>query len=103
MLSSNKKPALQRVVRIQNLKMDLSSASISRDRFFSPSRYCGVRTSPLGNCSSLGTTDRGVASLLQVPNTEYRIPSIKYQVPTFGGTVNRIPSFAKVAKDGIPL
>jgi hypothetical protein len=54
---SNKKPALQRVFRTQNLKMDFSSASISRDRFFSPSRYCGVRTSLLDNCSSLSTTD----------------------------------------------
>jgi hypothetical protein len=57
MLSSNKEPAFQRVVRVQKLKMDFSSASISRDRFLSPSRYCGVRTSLAANCSSLRTTD----------------------------------------------
>src|SRR5437868_2947671 len=44
-------------VLIQKLKMALSSASISRDRFLSFPRYCGVRTSLADNCSSLSTTD----------------------------------------------
>jgi hypothetical protein len=55
---SNKKPALRRVVKVQNLKMDLSSVSISFDRFFSFSRYDGARTSLADRCSSLTTTDR---------------------------------------------
>jgi hypothetical protein len=42
---------------VQKLYMALSSASISRDRFLSPSRYCGVNTSVLDSCSSLSTTD----------------------------------------------
>jgi hypothetical protein len=45
-------------VPVQNLKMDLSSASISSDRFFSFSRYCGVKASLADRCSSLTTTDR---------------------------------------------
>lgn len=57
MLSSNKKPAFQRV-SVQKLYMAFSSASISRDRFLSPSRYCGVNTSLLDNCSSLDAIDK---------------------------------------------
>jgi hypothetical protein len=56
MLYSNKKPALRRVI-FQKLYIALSSASISRDRFLSPSRYCGVNTSVLDSCSSFNTTD----------------------------------------------
>lgn len=54
---SNKKPAFQRVL-VQKLYIALSSASISRDRFLSPSRYCGVNTSFLDSCSSLDATDK---------------------------------------------
>jgi hypothetical protein len=54
--SSNRKPA-ERRVSVQKLYIALSSASISRDRFLSPSRYCGVRTSLLDSCSSFNTTD----------------------------------------------
>lgn len=57
MLSSNKKPAFQRV-SVQKLYMAFSSASISRDRFLSPSRYCWVKTSFFDNCSSLEATDK---------------------------------------------
>jgi hypothetical protein len=57
MLSSNKKPALRRVIVFQKLYIALSSASISRDRFLSPSRCCGVNTSVFDSCSSLSTTD----------------------------------------------
>lgn len=57
MLSSNKKPAFRRVTIFQKLYIALSSASISRDRFLSPSRYCGVNTSFFDSCSSLSTTD----------------------------------------------
>lgn len=42
---------------VQKLYIALSSASISRDRFLSPSRYCGVKTSVLDICSSFNTTD----------------------------------------------
>ena len=55
---SNKKPALQRVVKVQNLKMDFSSASISSARFFTFSRYAGVKTSLADRCSSFTTTER---------------------------------------------
>jgi hypothetical protein len=58
MLSSNKKPAFQRVIIFQKLYRALSSASISRDRFRSPSRYCGVNTSLLDSCSSFDATDK---------------------------------------------
>jgi hypothetical protein len=44
-------------VAAQKLYIALSSASISRDRFLSPSRYCGVKTSVLDSCSSFSTTD----------------------------------------------
>lgn len=57
MQSRNKKPAFQRVVMVQKLKMDFSSFSISSDRFFSFSRYCGLRTSLADNCSSLAIID----------------------------------------------
>lgn len=43
---------------VQKLYIALSSASISRDRFLSPSRYCGVNTSLLDSCSSLDATDK---------------------------------------------
>jgi hypothetical protein len=43
---------------VQKLYIVLSSASISRDRFLSPSRYCGVKTSFFDSCSSFDTTDK---------------------------------------------